>query len=267
MPTKYFDIDGYAVNVFHSGPSTLPGVPPATSRGKRLLFLHGAGSNGGVWSRQLDHFSKRHSPVAFDWPGHGRSSGTEALASIGAYRESTSKVLDALAIDRAVIVGTSMGGLVALDLALSAPERVEALVLVSVGPKISLPAEMTETWRLVMTGRAPQPFNTTGYGDDPAFEILREGWEHQVRTDPRVRYFDLVAATAADYRPRLGEIRRPTLVVAGAKDPLTTSADAALLASGIAGARRVEIAGGGHFLYREKPAELHAAIDEFLDAV
>jgi pimeloyl-ACP methyl ester carboxylesterase len=160
-----------------------------------------------------------------------------------------------------------MGGLVALDLALCAPARVEALALVSTGAKVSLPAETIETWRLVMTGRAPQPFNASGYGDDPAFEILREGWEQQVRTDPRVRYFDLLVATAADYRSRLGELRCPVLVVSGAKDPLTPPADSELLAEQIRGARRVEIAGAGHFLYRERPDELHAALDGFLDTL
>lgn len=265
MPSKYFEIAGHAVNVLHPPPSTLPGMAPALALGKRLVLLHGAGSTAAIWQRQLEHFALRHSPIAFDWPGHGRSSGTEALPSIAAYADCTLALLDRLGVERSVVVGTSMGGLVALEIALRAAARVEALVLVSTAAQVVLPAELTETWRAVMTGRAPQPFTPFGYGDDPPRELLREGWALQVQTDPRVRYFDLVLAQQVDFRPRLGEIRLPALVVHGAKDPIIPAAGAAALARGIAGAEHVEIPGAGHYLYREKPQALHAAIDPFLE--
>jgi len=96
------------------------------------------------------------------------------------------------------------------------------------------------------------------------FEIMREGWELQVRTDPRVRYFDLVAAERSDFRGRLGEIRQPVLVVHGAKDPIIPAAEARLLVAAIGGSEHVEIPGAGHYVYREKPDALHTAIDAFL---
>jgi len=265
MPSKYFDIAGFAVSVLHAPPSTLPGVVPALSQGKRLLFLHGAGSTGAVWHRQLGHFAARHSPLAFDWPGHGRSSGTEALSSISVYSEFTLALLDRLGVERTVLVGTSMGGLVALDVALRAPRRVEALVASSTAAKVTLPAEMVDTWRSVMNGRAAQPFTRFGYGEDVSQEAVREGWELQVRTDPRVRYFDLLLAQKIDLRSRLGEIRMPTLVVHGAQDPIVAPADGLTLARGIAGAHHVEIPRAGHFPYREAPQAFNAAIDAFLE--
>jgi 3-oxoadipate enol-lactonase len=265
MPSKYFEIAGHALNVMHAPPSTLPGVAPDLSRGKPLVFLHGGGSTGAIWQRQIRHFAAHHSPVAVDWPGHGRSSGTEALPSMAAYADVTLALLDRLELSSAVLVATSMGGLVALDLVLRAPTRVEALVLMSTAARITLPDEMVDTWRQVMAGRAPQPFSKNGYGDDPPLEILREGWEMQARTDPRVRYFDLLAVRKADFRVRIGEIRKPTLVLHGSKDPIVTPADGAALAVGISGAAHVEIPGGGHYLYREKPDAVHAAIDSFLE--
>ena len=265
MPSKHFEIAGHAVNVFHAPPTTLPGVPPALWRGKRLVFLHGAGSTGAVWQRQLRYFAARHSPIAFDWPGHGRSSGTEALPSIEAYADSTIAILDRLGIASAVLVATSMGGLVALELALRSPPRVQALVLMSTAARIALSDESVEIWRKVMTGRAPQPFTTTGYGDDVPFEVAREGWALQVQTDPRVRYFDLVAVRGADFRARLGELRLPALVIYGSKDTIAPPADTAALAARIPGAERVELPGAGHYLYRERPDALHAAIDAFLE--
>src|SRR5439155_821029 len=89
------------------------------------------------------------------------------------------------------------------------PERVAALVLLSTAARIEPSAESVETWRKVMTGREPQPFTPTGYGDDVPFELMREGWGMQVLTDPRVRYFDLLAVGTADYRARLSRGRRP----------------------------------------------------------
>jgi pimeloyl-ACP methyl ester carboxylesterase len=265
MPSKHFEIAGHAVNVLHAPPTTLPGVPPDLSRGKRLVFLHGAGSTGSVWQRQLRYFAPRHSPIAFDWPGHGRSSGTEALPSIEAYADSTIAVLDRLGIASAVLVATSMGGLVALELALRSGQRIEALVLMSTAARITLSDESIEIWRKVMTGQAPQPFSNAGYGDDVPPEVIREGWALQVQTDPRVRYFDLVAARRADFRARLGELRLPALVIYGSKDTIAPPADAAALAADIRGAERVEIPGGGHYLYRERADALHAAIDAFLE--
>lgn len=265
--TKYFEIGGRALNVFHTGRSTLPGVPPDLGLGKCLVFLHGAGSNGSIWHRQIRHFSKRRSPLAFDFPGHGRSSGTEGLSTIAAHSEVTLELLDRLSVRRAVLVGTSMGGLVAIDLALRDPERVEALVLLSCAARVRIPPKLIETWRQVTAGRISQPFTPDGYGDGVPIEILREGWEEQTRTDPRVRHSDLLAVDGVDYRSRLVEIRMPALIVSGTKDPLVPPAVGAALAAGIPRARRVEIEGAGHFLYREAPDALHAAIDSFLDSL
>lgn len=265
MFSKHFELDGAAIHVLHEGRSTLPGVAPELDRGSALVFLHEAGSNASVFHRQLAHFAARHSPIAFDLPGHGRSSGTEPLDSLPACAELTLRLIDRLAIESAVLVGVEMGGSIALELSLLAPDRVAALVLVSASARDAVPPELLDGWRRVMAGRAPQPFTPLGYGDGVPFEVMREGWEQQVKTDPRVRTLDLLLLERSDLRPRLRDVRCPALVVRGSKDPFVTAGHAEELAAGIAGARRVEIAGGGHFLHREKPAELHAAIDAFLE--
>jgi len=69
MPTKYTDVRGYATYYFYSGATTLPDVAPDFSRGRKILFVHGAGSNGHTWHRQIDAFGGRHSPIALDLPG------------------------------------------------------------------------------------------------------------------------------------------------------------------------------------------------------
>src|SRR5206468_13082694 len=79
LPAKYATVDGSPVHYLHSGPTTLPDVPPALDRGRLFLLVHAAGSNAGMWQRQFAAAAEEQSVVALDFPGHGRSSGVEGL--------------------------------------------------------------------------------------------------------------------------------------------------------------------------------------------
>ena len=267
MPTKYVDVDGTAVHIFHTGPTTLPGVLPDLGRGDLLLFVHAAGSNGNTWHRQLTAFAERHSPLAFDFPGHGRSCGTESLKSIDAYRDFLLALMHALRLRQCVLVGRSLGGAVAVEVALAHPERVRALVLVATAARFELPPEMLATWREVMLGRTQQPFTTEAFSSKTDFAVMREAWMEQVKTDPRVRYFDLVACNEFDVTARLGGVERPTLIVAGRDDGITPLQRAELLHERIAGSKLVVIDDAGHTVPSEKPTEFNQALADFLDAL
>jgi pimeloyl-ACP methyl ester carboxylesterase len=267
MPTKYTYIDGTAVHYLHTGPSTLPGVLPDLRRGELLLFLHAAGGNGNTWQPQLQGFAEGHSPVAFDFPGHGRSGGTESLKSIAAYAKFLAALVDHWQLRPAVLVGRCMGGAVAVEYALAHPQRVRALVLVATAARFELPQEMLDTWKNVMLGRTQQPFTTEAFSAQTDFTVMREAWMEQVKTDPRVRYFDLVACNAFDLTRRLGAIKTPTLVVAGRDDAITPASGAEALHRAIAGSRFVVIDGAGHALPNEKPAEFNAAVAEFVEGL
>lgn len=264
MPSKYAYIDGIAVNYFHSGPGTLPGVTPDLGRGEALLFLHGAGSNAHTWQRQIDHFGMGHTPIAFDFPGHGRSGSTEGLRSIAAYRDFTKAFADSLSLRPFVLVGRSMGGAIAMEFAFAHRDRVRALVLVCTAAKFSLGNDRLETWRNVMRGRAPQPFTPEAFSPKTDFAVMREAWMEQVKTDPRVRYFDFVACNEFDATGRLGQIKLPTLIIAGRDDAITPPAQSEALHKAIPGSQLVTIEDAGHTVPSEKPDEFHQAVDEFL---
>ena len=88
-------------------------------------------------------------------------------------------------------------------------------------------------------GRAPQAFNTDGYSPKTVkenFDVMREGWMEQIKTDPRVRYTDILACAQVDLRDAIAKINKPTLILAGADDKGTTPADAEFIASKIRGA-------------------------------
>src|ERR1700730_490034 len=267
MPTKYIEVKGYATYYYYRGATTLPDVVPDFSRGRKILFVHGAGSNGHTWHRQGEALGKDHSPIALDLPGHGRSAGVEGLSTVNDYADFIAAFLDALKIKSAVISGHSMGGAIAMDLALRHSGRVEALILSCTAPKFNLTPERIEALRAIAMGRAPQAFNTDGYSPTTAknnFDIVREGWMEQIKTDPRVRYTDLLAAEQVDLRADIEKISKPTMILAGVDDPVTTAADAEGIGSKIKGAKIEVIADGGHMLPWERPAEVNAAFDNFL---
>jgi pimeloyl-ACP methyl ester carboxylesterase len=267
MPTKYVEVQGYATHYYYQGATTLPDVTPDFSRGRTMIFVHAAGSNGHTWHRQLDHFGGAHGPIALDLPGHGRSAGVEGLKSIQDYADFLAAFADALKIKSAVIAGRSMGGAIAMDYALRYPDRVQALVLIATAAKFNLPADRIEGLRAVTMGRAPQAFVTDGYSPKTVsgnFDVVREGWMEQIKTDPRVRYTDVLACAEVDLRDRIAKIDKPTLIIAGADDPGTTVADMELIKSRIRGARLEVIADAAHNVPVEKPAEVNAAIDKFL---
>lgn len=267
MPTKYADVRGYATYYYYVGKTTLPDVVPDFSRGRKLIFIHAAGSNAHAWHYQYEALGASHSPVAFDLPGHGRSSGVEALPSIQDYTDLTIAFADALKIDSAVFVGRSMGGAIAMDLAIRYPKRVQGLVLMATAAKLNVPKERIEQWRAVTMGRAGQPFTNDGYSPKTIAErreVIQEGWGEQIRTDPRTRWGDMVACSTVDLRSELGRITAPTLILAGADDQVTPPADAEAIKAGIKGAQLEVLADAAHNLTTERPVEVNAAVEKFL---
>ncbi|MGH7815627.1 MAG: alpha/beta fold hydrolase [Candidatus Binataceae bacterium] len=267
MPAKYTEVNGCAIHYFYSGTTTLPEAVPDFSRGRKIVMIHGAGSNAHTFHRQVAALGERHSPIAPDLPGHGRSAGIEGLRSVADYSDFVAAFMDALQLDSAVILGHSMGGAIAMDFAHRRPDRAEALILSSTAAKFNVTAERLEALRAVTLGRTPQPFNTDGYAPKTLqenFGAVREGWMEQIKTDPRVRYTDMLAVAEVDLRGDLPKIAKPALVLAGADDQGTTVAAAELIVAGILGAKLHVFADAGHFTPRERPAEYNAAIEEFL---
>ena len=235
----------------------------AATKGVDIVFV-------GPTPGQLEAFGSKHSPIALDLPGHGRSAGVEGLRTVGDYADFVAAFLDALKIKSAAVLGHSMGGAIAMDLGLRHAARVEALILSCTASKFNLTAERIEALRAITMGRAPQAFNTDGYSPKTAkenFDVVREGWMEQIKTDPRVRYTDILACSQVDLREAIAKIEKPALVLAGADDKSTTPADAEFIAGKIRGAASKIIADAGHYIPRERPAEYNAAIEQFVDGL
>jgi pimeloyl-ACP methyl ester carboxylesterase len=246
LPSKYVTLDGAAVHYLHSGPTTLPDVVPPLDRGRLFLLVHAAGSTAGMWRRQIDGLGANHGVVALDLPGHGRSGGVEGLATVDAYADLVETFATALRLRPFVLVGRSMGGAIGLALAARQPALLQGLVLACTAARFTFTDEQLAVHRDVVRGRLPQQFTTETFSPATGMDLMREAWMEQVKTDPRVRYGDMLACQAFDGGSLLARVRTPTLVVAGADDGVTPPACAEELARGIAGARLEVLAQAGH---------------------
>ncbi len=264
MAQKYLRIEGIATLLHHAGPTTLPEELPDLSRGETVLCLHGAGGNGAVFGGLLEQLCERHSPLAFDQPGHARSGGLDSLGSIERMSGFTLSLLDKLGCAAPVLLGHSMGGAVALRTALDQPDRVRALVLVGSGANSKVPDALLELVRRVTQGRERRQFQREAYSPATSGEVVRKGFMQDLQTDPRAGYGDLLALRDWDVRERLAELRTPSLVVVGEDEIPELRSGSDRLAEGIPGARQLVVPKAGHMLPLEQPEALAEAVVAFL---
>jgi len=237
-----------------------------------LLWLHGAGMDHSVWPLQARHFAYRGcNALALDLPGHGRSEGA-LLDSIEAMADWLARLIDALGIERAGLVGHSMGALVALACAARAPGKVERIALLGAAPAMPVhPALLEAAARPEALG--PKMICDWGFGPAGHFGGHRSpgSWMlgHALAllgrsAGPRL-HTDLAACNAyAGGLDDAAKIACPALVVAGALDRLTPARQGARLAETIAGAGFVSLPRCGHMMMVEQPDATRDALDRFL---
>jgi pimeloyl-ACP methyl ester carboxylesterase len=263
--------------------------------GPAIVFVHAGVADRRMWDHQFTAFARTHRVVRYDWRGHGGSADHEGPV---AHHEDLLALMDALGIERAVLVGASFGGAYCADAALAAPERVEALALVCPGMsghewpeaftrearKMVLGAVPHERLEVYRAGRAEaDPGDVAAMAEAQArFMVLGPG---RLPEDMPTEAWDLtllmlrelfarqwsgpVRTTLWPERPakeRLGEIAVPTLVVKGASEIAQVREVADLYAKGVPGARLLEMPDTGHLPSVERPGELTAALGEFLAA-
>lgn len=262
MPSKFVQLGDHAVHYLHTGPTTLPDVPPALDRGTLFVLLHCAGGCAALWQRQVAGLADRHSVVALDLPAHGRSNGVAGLASIDECADLLARFADALRLRPFVLVGHCLGATVALRFAAQHPARLRGLVLA--GPSLKPDhGDALPTLREVVLGRLPQQFSPEAFSPQSAPDVMREFFTAFVTTDPRVRLTDFEAAHGYDAAAHCGRVTLPTLVIAGADNRITAPALSEAVAQAIPGARFETLAAAGHAAPIEQADAFNALLDGF----
>ena len=257
MPNKYATVGGEATLVHYRGVTTLPERPPDTSQGPCVVCIHDAGASGQRFASLLDALGENHSPIAYDQPGHGRSSGLDSLGSIDAMVNHLASLVDLWDLPNCVLVGEGMGAQVALQYASRRPEQVVGLVLIGDVAPSGLDAEIAQLEKIT-TGKARREFNRNGYAPTTKREIYQEAFADWVKTDPRTTLGDRRAQrdwNAAD-------VTVPAIVIVGAhQDDESTQAANQLAASVTDGSvRRIEDAGLNGVI--ETPQAVAAIVEE-----
>ncbi|WP_432138036.1 MULTISPECIES: alpha/beta fold hydrolase [unclassified Streptomyces] len=251
------DVAGATLAYDDEGPRDGGGLP--------LVLVHGWTANRHRWDHQLAHFAERRRVVRLDLRGHGESTGA-GVRTVDELARDVLALLDHLKIERFVIVGHSMGGMIAQTIALAHPERVDRMVLVnSIGrmaysrPRALLMAASTlAPFKLFVAANIQRAF-APGY---PRAEIRR--YVKESAGTPREVVMTLYGAMRAfDVLDRAGEITAPTLMIHGYHDIQLPPQQMLRMAKAYPDAT-VRVLDAGHELPVEKPAELTAALDAFI---
>jgi len=230
-----------------------------------LVLLEGMGGDVPGWRRNIPHLAREFRVVTFDLRGNGLSDKPDLPMSMDTFVDDTAALMDSLGIARANLYGMSFGGMVAIWMSLTRPERVCALVLAAThaGP--------ARASRAPASGRVPKgrPYLSLYSPDfarehpDHVAEDLAVGRRNPQPTHAGRRQWE--AMQSFDAWDRLGEIEAPTLVLHGTEDRLVAVDNARRLASGIPGARLRLLEGAGHVYHSEQPDEADLAVVRFLE--
>ncbi len=256
-----------------AGPSQQRLSYRAAGKGVPLVALHGIGGGSGSWLPQLESLARRFRVIAWDAPGYGQSSLITGPAPIaGDYADALARLLDALSIERCLLVGQSLGALIATAFARLRPDRLHGLILL--GPAGGYGAASQEQRDEILAGRldAMASLGPVGMAAQRAGTLLAANASTEARA--------LVAAGMRMLRPdgygqaaRLlvnghlagdaRHVRIATMVGCGTVDQITPEAGCRALAAAFSDWQFRAILGAGHASNIDQPDQVNALIERF----
>lgn len=241
--------------------------------GVPLLLVHGLGYARWGWEPVAEPLAERFEVLLFDNRGIGGSAAPPGPYTAAELAADAVGVLDEAGVERAHVLGTSLGGMVAQELALAWPERVDRLVLACTTPGGPHALPMPEQTVMLMA-EAPsleplvalRRFVENALAPGAPQELVERILAHRVRTaQPREAWLAQAAAGLGfDACDRLAAIAAPTLVLHGDADAVVAVGNAELLAERIPGARVELFERAGHMFFWEQPERFVSVVTEFL---
>ena len=250
----YQTVVGASVHYVHRRP-----VPAAWPP---VVFLHGAGGTHQHWLYQVRDLAQAPT-YALDLPGHGRSEGP-GRDRIAAYGDWLVAFLDATGLEQVVLVGHSMGGGIALDVALRYPDRLTGLGLIATGARLRVAPVILDGIQENKEA-AVRLICRAAFGPEAPAEMERLGRRQIGATSADVLHGDFAACDAFDVMDQLDRIQAPTLVVCGTQDQLTPAKYAVFLRDGIVGATLHLVEGAGHMVMVERPTTVVRVLSAFME--
>lgn len=239
---------------------------------KAILYLHGVGGDSTSFDAQIGAGGPGFAHIAWDMPGYGDSAPLPEM-TFAALAEAALRLIDALEIEKAHVIGHSMGGMIAQELAARHPDRVASLVLSATSPAFG---KSDGDWqkKFLAARLAPLDAGKTPADLAPAIveALVADGANEAAkaaaiasmsRITPEAYRAALTCLVTFDRRDALATIEVPTLAIAGEFDTTAPPKVVARMADAIPGARYVLLPGVGHLANVESPAAYNAALGEF----
>ncbi len=246
-----------------------------------VVFVHGLGGSWQNWLENMPAVALGHRVIALDLPGFGGSDMPSEPITITRFAEAVEGLCDQLGLGPVAVVGNSMGGFTAAELAIRQPDRVERLVLVAAAGIYVAQATRASIrlGRLVLAGGDGKPERVRRLLRRPGYLQFAFGliMRHPTRLAPDLLVellngvgkpgyrAALDALLSYDFRDRLPEIACPTLVVQGTEDVLVPLGDAREFKRRIPGATSLILEDTGHVPMLERPITFNRALLEFLE--
>jgi 3-oxoadipate enol-lactonase len=259
--------------------------------GEPLLLIMGLAADSTAWMFQVPEFAKTYRTIVFDNRGVGRSSKPAGPYTIHEMADDAASLLDVLHVRRAHVVGVSMGGMIAQELALRHPERVHGLVLACTYPEPDADIERNRRFSVQQLGGSvsaegevqidlkavnpmdflqhllPMVFNQEFITNElpKLLQVFSGALQYGFSMEAILGQVEAVMSHKAT--DRLAHITAPTLVITGDADLLIPPANSDIIARAIPGAKLVKIPGGSHGFNFETPEVFNRAVLEFLAGV
>ena len=241
-----------------------------SGKGTPLVLVHGYLGGSEQWTDQIAHLSASFDVIAPNLPGYGEAFDLPTCNRIGALADAVIAFLDELGIADFILLGHSMGGMVAQEMAAKVGSRVSRLILYGTGPVGLLPDRfepievsrdrlrddgVEQTARRIAATWFRAGEAATGFS-----RVARIG----ARTSPQAALAGLDAMADWDGRNALGTLQMPTLVIWGERDRSYSWAQVEMLWKTLQNAQLAVMPGAAHAAHLEKPKLFHAILDDFL---
>jgi len=275
MPTdRYVQVDGINTRYWKLG-----------EQGSPVLFIHGQGGAIDYWYKNVFAIAQQHQVYALDWVGSGKSDKPKATYTIDDLSQFIVRFMDAVGLSYASLIAGSVGGILALKIALQFPKRVDKLVLIGIGglgKEVAFPARLTSLPGVGELLNHPSPraakfmmqqcvYDPTPYLNDSEFMdlVLRNMSSDILQFQTRIfrtmgNFFGIKSEIWQRIRDRLSEIESPTLIMWGKQDRAFPVTHAEVAAHGIPDAKLQLFDRCGHLPYLEYADEFNRAVLEFL---
>lgn len=231
-----------------------------------VVLIHGAGGNHLYWPPNIRRLPG-YKIYSLDLPGHGKSTG-RGRQSINAYVQDTARWLAAVKLNRAVFIGHSMGGAIAVSLALQYPEHVLGLGLISTGASLQVhPDLMDSTSSQTTFNNAVVNIIRMSFSSHASERMVELATHRMLETRQSVLHGDFQACNAFDETLSVSRIKKPALIICGAQDRMTPARYSHYLSSKLTASELSIIPDAGHMVMLEKPQTVSMEINKFLTRI